>query len=26
LLRIPFVRPLNERYGWFRLSTNVPEL
>jgi GT2 family glycosyltransferase len=26
LLRVPFVRPLNERYGWFRVSTNVPEL
>jgi GT2 family glycosyltransferase len=26
LLRIPLVRPLNERYGWFRLSTNAPEL
>lgn len=25
LLRVPFMRPLNERYGWFRLS-DAPEL
>ena len=25
LLRVPFVRPLNERYDWFRIS-NAPEL